>query len=177
MDRAGRCAGDVAIGRADARFDRRAAGLTAVRPMRSLDFNCDLGEGCGQGRGHRSAHQLGQHVSWRAHAGDEATMRAAIASCLAHGVAIGAHPYVRGSRTLRPARTRAGARRNPRAGGAAGGLARPACAEAGTRLHHVKPHGALYNLAARDAGVAAAIADAVRDPDAGLGLYGLANSN
>jgi UPF0271 protein len=47
---------------------------------------------------------------------------------------------------------------------------------AGGRLHHVKPHGALYNLAARDPRIAEAIAHAVRDFDGGLVLYGLANS-
>jgi UPF0271 protein len=47
---------------------------------------------------------------------------------------------------------------------------------AGGRLHHVKPHGALYNMAAKDAKLAAAIAGAVRDFDRGLVLYGLAGS-
>jgi 5-oxoprolinase (ATP-hydrolysing) subunit A len=46
--------------------------------------------------------------------------------------------------------------------------------ETGARVSHVKPHGALYNLAARDARVAAAIAQAVADVDANLWLYGLA---
>lgn len=43
-------------------------------------------------------------------------------------------------------------------------------------LHHVKPHGALYNLAAKDEAVAQAISEAVVDVDASLILYGLANS-
>jgi len=47
---------------------------------------------------------------------------------------------------------------------------------AGTRLRHVKPHGALYNMAARDAKLAEAIARAVRDFDPSLRLFGLANS-
>jgi UPF0271 protein len=46
----------------------------------------------------------------------------------------------------------------------------------GARLHHVKPHGALYNLSARDLGLAEAIAHAVRDADPELILYGLASS-
>ena len=44
------------------------------------------------------------------------------------------------------------------------------------KLHHVKPHGALYNMAAKDAGMAKAIAEAVRDFDDQLVLYGLSNS-
>src|SRR3982751_5111610 len=44
------------------------------------------------------------------------------------------------------------------------------------KLHHVKPHGALYNMAAKDAGIAKAIAEAVRDFDHKLIIYGLSNS-
>jgi UPF0271 protein len=44
------------------------------------------------------------------------------------------------------------------------------------KLHHVKPHGALYNMAAKDAGMAKAIAEAVRDFDHKLIIYGLSNS-
>ena len=44
------------------------------------------------------------------------------------------------------------------------------------KLNHVKPHGALYNMAARDAGIAKAIAEAVRDFDHNLMVYGLSNS-
>jgi UPF0271 protein len=45
------------------------------------------------------------------------------------------------------------------------------------KLHHVKPHGALYNMAAKDAVMAKAIAEAVRDFDDQLILYGLSNSS
>jgi UPF0271 protein len=44
------------------------------------------------------------------------------------------------------------------------------------KLHHVKPHGALYNMSANDAGIAKAIAEAVRDFDHKLIIYGLSNS-
>ncbi|HJU26620.1 MAG TPA: 5-oxoprolinase subunit PxpA, partial [Rhodanobacteraceae bacterium] len=47
---------------------------------------------------------------------------------------------------------------------------------AGTKLHHVKPHGALYNMSARDRALADAIARAVRDFDPSLILVGLAGS-
>jgi UPF0271 protein len=50
------------------------------------------------------------------------------------------------------------------------------CEAEGTRLGHVKPHGALYNQAARDAEMAAAIAEAVGSIDRDLVLYGLASS-
>jgi 5-oxoprolinase (ATP-hydrolysing) subunit A len=45
------------------------------------------------------------------------------------------------------------------------------------KLHHVKPHGALYNLSAKDPAIARAIARAVRDFDAELILYGLSGSH
>jgi UPF0271 protein len=45
------------------------------------------------------------------------------------------------------------------------------------KLHHVKPHGALYNMSAKDAVMAKAIAEAVRDFDDQLILYGLSNSS
>lgn len=48
--------------------------------------------------------------------------------------------------------------------------------EKGTVLHHVKPHGALYNMAAKDARIAGTIAQAVQDFNEGLILYGLSNS-
>src|SRR5699024_9468492 len=50
------------------------------------------------------------------------------------------------------------------------------CDVHGVELHHVKPHGALYNLAAKDEAVAKAIVDAVAAVDSSLILYGLANS-
>jgi len=56
-----------------------------------------------------------------------------------------------------------------------GALAGVAAVE-GVRLSHVKPHGALYNMAARDAGLADAIARAVRAVDASLVLFGLSGS-
>jgi UPF0271 protein len=50
------------------------------------------------------------------------------------------------------------------------------CEEAGTWLHHVKPHGALYNRAAKDPEVSKMICNAIRDADPSLILYGLSNS-
>lgn len=45
-----------------------------------------------------------------------------------------------------------------------------------TRIHHVKPHGALYNMAARDTAMSKAIAEAVKDFDEKLMIYGLSGS-
>ncbi len=143
--------------------------------MPSLDFNCDLGEGCGQDAA-IVPHISSASIACGAHAGDAATMRESVLLCLAHGVAIGAHPsfedrehFGRRELALPPAGIHALVTRQV-------AILANACAEAGARLHHVKPHGALYNLAARDRDVATAIADAVRESDLTLLLYGLANS-
>lgn len=140
-----------------------------------IDFNCDLGEG----GGHDAA--IAPHVSSASlacggHAGDGQTMATAIALCLRHGVAIGAHPSFED-------REHFGRRELPVAADAVHTLVQPqiarlaaACDAAGTRLRHVKPHGALYNLAARDAAIAAAVADAVAAIDRRLWLYAASGS-
>lgn len=110
------------------------------------------------------------------HAGDAASMRDTVALCLAHGVAIGAHPafedrehFGRRDMMLPPEVIAEIVTRQVAA------LAE-ACAAQGARLHHVKPHGALYNLSARNAAVADAIARAVHGFDPELILYGLSGS-
>ena len=143
--------------------------------MPHLDFNCDLGEGCGSDADIVPLISSAS-IACGAHAGDEATMRAAIRLCRDHGVAIGAHPSFEdrehfGRREL--ALDREGIARLVQSQ-----LARLAAiaAEEGTRIAHVKPHGALYNLAARDRGVADAIAAAIVAFDPSLMLYGLSGS-
>jgi UPF0271 protein len=143
--------------------------------MPHLEFNCDLGEGCGSDADIVPSISSAS-IACGAHAGDAGTMRAAIRLCRDHGVAIGAHPSFEdrehfGRREL--ALDREGIARLVQSQ-----LARLAAiaAEEGTRIAHVKPHGALYNLAARDRGVADAIAAAIVAFDPSLMLYGLSGS-
>jgi len=148
--------------------------------MPTVDINADLGESYG-------AWAMGDdeallaivssaNVACGFHAGDPATIRRTTLGAVRAGVAIGAHPSL-------PDLAGFGRRRmevTPEEVyelvlyqvAAVAGFARAA----GTVLHHVKAHGALYNMAATDRGVAAAIAGAVRDFDRGLMLYGLAGS-
>jgi len=110
------------------------------------------------------------------HAGSPLQMAEAVRLCLQHQVKIGAHPSYR---------DREGFGRRPQRCSAAEiyqlvldqleALAAIAQAQQ-ARLHHVKPHGALYNEAAVTPAVANVIAAAVRDFDSGLCLVGLANS-
>ena len=140
-----------------------------------IDFNCDLGEGCGDDAAIIPL-VTSASIACGGHAGDEATMRATLRLCREHGVAAGAHPgyddranFGRIDAALSPVQVEALVHEQ---------LATLAAIadEEGMRLAHVKPHGALYNLAARDAGVARAIADAVARFDPQLVLFGLAAS-
>jgi UPF0271 protein len=110
------------------------------------------------------------------HAGDFSTMQQTVALAQQHGVAIGAHvslPDLQGfgRRELRVTPGEAYAMTLYQIG-ALDAFARAA----GARVVHVKPHGALYNMAAKDAVLSAAIARAVRDFDSGMILVGLAGS-
>ena len=143
--------------------------------MPRLDFNCDLGEGCGSDAD-IVPFISSASVACGAHAGDEATMRATIRLCRDHRVAIGAHPSFDDREHF--GRRELALDRDEIARLVQSQLARLAtvAAQEGVRLAHVKPHGALYNLAARDRGTATAIASAVAAFDASLILYGLSGS-
>ena len=143
--------------------------------MPQLDFNCDLGEGCGSDAAIVPLISSAS-IACGGHAGDARTMRKTVALCLRHGVAIGAHPsfedraqFGRCELTLPPAAIHALVTRQIAA-------LTSVCAEAGATLRHVKPHGALYNLAARDRTIADAIASAIHALDPSLLLYGLSGS-
>lgn len=140
-----------------------------------LDFNCDLGEGCGSDAA-IIALISSANIACGFHAGDAASMRDTVALCRQHGVAIGAHPSLRdregfGRREVMvtPDTTYADTREQLDA------LAEIACAQ-GARVEHLKPHGALYNIAAREPVIAQAIARATRDFDRDMRLVGLSGS-
>jgi UPF0271 protein len=110
------------------------------------------------------------------HAGDPAVMRATVRLARSHGVAVGAHPglpdlvgFGRREMQVSPDEVEGMVLYQ------LGALQAVARAE-GVRLQHVKPHGALYNMAARDVSLADAIARAVRAFDPSLILFGLAGS-
>lgn len=124
----------------------------------AIDVNADLGEGPGEEPLY--ALVTSASIACGGHAGDAASMRRAIALCLARGVVPGAHPSY-------PDRERFGRvslRIEPTAlvGEVAEQIAALAgiAAESGAVLAHVKPHGALYNDAADDPGIAEAVARA-----------------
>ncbi|MFI5336963.1 MAG: 5-oxoprolinase subunit PxpA [Opitutales bacterium] len=143
--------------------------------MLRLDLNCDLGEGAGHDA-ELMPLVTSANIACGAHAGDEATMRATIVLAKRHGVAPGAHPgfadrenFGRKELSLSLEEIHALVLAQIHA------LQRLA-REAGTRVNFVKPHGALYNLAARNTLVADAVARAVYEADPRLTLFGLADS-
>ena len=145
-----------------------------------IDLNGDVGESFG-------AYEIGHdaalipiltsvNIACGFHAGDPGVMRATVALAREHGSAIGAHPGFPdlvgfGRREIKA---------TPRevedfVAYQIGALAAIAAAQ-GVRLAHVKPHGALYNMAARDVELADAVARAIAAVDPALKLFGLPGS-
>ncbi|AJY74126.1 5-oxoprolinase subunit PxpA [Paenibacillus beijingensis] len=148
--------------------------------MHTVDLNCDLGESFGAYRMGRDEEIVplvtSVNIACGFHAGDPGTMRRTVKLAIAHHTAIGAHPGL-------PDLSGFGRRNmdiSPQEAydivvyqiGALDGFVR---SEGGV-MRHVKPHGALYNMAARDTALAEAIAEAVYRVNPGLILFGLSGS-
>lgn len=146
----------------------------------AVDLNCDMGESFG-------AYVLGNdeailetitsaNIACGFHAGDPSTMRKTVRMAMDKGVGIGAHPGLQdlagfGRREMAISTEEAFDLVVYQIGALAGFVK----AEGG-RLQHVKPHGALYNMAAVNRELADAIAEAVYKVDSELILFGLAGS-
>ena len=149
--------------------------------MNAIDLNCDMGESFGSWRmGNDAAimdHVSSVNIACGFHAGDPGTMRRTIKLALDKGLAVGAHPsypdlegFGRREMMLSPEEIYDTVLYQVAA-------SKGVCESLGGKLHHVKPHGALYNRAAKDKSAAAAIAKAVRSIDDKLILYGLSGSS
>lgn len=110
------------------------------------------------------------------HAGDADTMREAVALARAHNVVIGAHPSFPDREHFGRREMRLSAEDLHECIVAQVRSLAVVAASAGVRLRHVKPHGALYNMAARDEELAEAVVAAVRSVDPSLSVFGLAGS-
>ncbi len=147
--------------------------------MKSIDLNCDMGESYGAWKMGADAEVMpfisSANIACGFHGGDPATIRKTVRLAVDHGVAIGAHPSLPdlqgfGRRVMKI---------TPQdmydlvvyQAGAVEAFARAA----GSLLHHVKCHGALYNMAANDEALSDAMARAARDLG-GVMLYALSNS-
>lgn len=145
-----------------------------------VDINADIGESFGA---YTIGHDAGllrsitsANIAAGFHAGDPSVLRGTIRLAQAHGVAIGAHPGFPdlvgfGRRELNVTPQEAEDLVLYQIAAVAG-----VAAAEGVKIQHVKPHGALFNMAVRDAGLSLAIARAVAAFDASLMLFGLPGS-
>lgn len=148
--------------------------------MHHIDLNCDLGESFGAYQKGKDEQVLefvtSANIACGFHAGDPGTMRKTVQLAMDKHVAIGAHPgfpdLVGFGRRLLDASAQEVYDMTVYQIGALYGFVK---AEGG-QLHHVKPHGALYNVAAKRLEIATAIARAVYDVFPELILYGLSGS-
>ena len=148
--------------------------------MPFLDLNCDLGESFG-------AYTIGSdeaiipyitsaNIACGYHAGDPTVMHRSVALCRKYGVQVGAHPglpdlmgFGRRKMQISPAEAADCVAYQI-------GALQAFCQAEGVPLHHVKPHGALYNMAARDRALADAICQAVQKSAPGAILLALSGS-
>ena len=148
--------------------------LHLVMPA-AIDLNCDMGEGF-PFDATIMPFISSANIACGAHAGNYGTMQETVALALKHGVAIGAHPGYADPENFGRKELNLKASDITSLVASQINLMQEVCKAAGAKLRHVKPHGALYNLAARDRSVADAISRAVLQTDPDLLLYGLASS-
>jgi UPF0271 protein len=143
--------------------------------LRKIDLNCDMGEGF-------TTDALimplisSANIASGYHAGGGELMHETIRLAIQHGVVIGAHPSFDDKEGFGRREMLLSSDEVYQIVLDQLNIIRKAAAEEGTNLHHVKPHGALYNMAAKDAKIADAISRAIKENDASLILYGLPNS-
>jgi len=149
-----------------------------VSEGRYIDLNCDMGEGM-------ASDEIifpfisSANIACGGHAGDKDTMRRTVELAIRHGVAIGAHPsYPDPADFGRVDLLGSGVTLEDLPGIIYTQLdaLQEVCRSFGVRLRHVKPHGALYNRAARDPAVSEVLCRAVLEFDGSLIFYGLSGS-
>ncbi|MCR4818157.1 MAG: 5-oxoprolinase subunit PxpA [Fretibacterium sp.] len=145
-----------------------------------VDLNSDLGESFGAWKMGQDADVLtfvsSANVACGFHAGDPLVMKKTVEAAVKAGVAVGAHPgypdltgFGRRGMVCSPDELYTDTLYQI-------GALKAFCEAAGTKLQHVKPHGAMYNSAAKKIEEAMALAQAVKDSGSGIILMGLAGS-
>ena len=148
---------------------------------KKIDLNCDMGESFGAWQMGNDAALMDYvssvNIACGFHAGDATVIRKTIETAMKKGVSVGAHPsfpdlqgFGRREMKLSPEEVFDIVLYQIAA-------VKGICESKGIKLHHVKPHGALYNQAAREPELAAAVAKAVKSLDKNLILYGLSGSH
>jgi UPF0271 protein len=143
--------------------------------INQVDLNCDMGEGIGNDAA-IMPYITSANIACGFHAGNGNTIRQTIDLALQHNVHIGAHPSFRDKANF--GRTEMDLPLDKVYAIVIEQIIKIdlIAKEKGTTLHHVKPHGALYNMAAREAKLARTIVQAVKDFREDLVLYGLSGS-
>lgn len=148
--------------------------------MAAIDLNCDLGESFG-------IYKIGMdqevipyitsaNIACGYHAGDPLVMEKTVSLCRMYGVRVGAHPgfpdrmgFGRRDMSITPEEAKAYVLYQV-------GALKEFCKAQGIPLHHIKLHGALYNMAARDYGLASAVCRALADAEPSVILFALCGS-
>ena len=148
--------------------------------MFTVDINCDMGESFGAWTIGRDAELMDYvssvNVACGFHAGDASVIRQTIETAIAKNLAVGAHPSFPDLQGFGRREMNLSAKEVFDIVLYQVAALKGICEASGGKLHHVKPHGALYNQAAKNKSTAKAIAEAVRAIDANLIFYGLTNS-
>src|SRR6201984_3533435 len=136
----------------------------------SVDLNADLGEGSGNDS---KLFELisSANIATGFHAGDSDTMHAAISKAKKHAVAVGAHPSFFDRESFGRRELTIPVEEVFDAVAYQLGIFQAIASALDVQPNHVKPHGALYNMAVRDANLADAIARAVESIDPKLILF------
>ena len=135
-----------------------------------VDLNSDLGEGAGHDA---ELFELisSANIATGFHAGDSDTMHAAVCAAKEHGVAVGAHPSFFDRENFGRKELKVSNEEVFDAVAYQLGIFQAVASAVGMRPNHVKPHGALYNMAVRDKKLADAIARAITSVDPKLILF------
>lgn len=145
-----------------------------------IDFNSDLGEGVGTNPEQSDTQMLdivtSANIACAGHAGDVDIMLATLRNAERENVVVGAHPGYADKANFGRAHISMSLAEIERLISEQVGLLIGMAALAGTRVHYVKPHGALANLAAADHGVASAIVRAVRAISVDLAILAISGT-
>ena len=143
--------------------------------MLHFDLNCDMGEGIGNDE-LIMPHITSANIACGYHAGDEETMKQTILLAKKYNINIGAHPSFLDKENFGRTEIKISPEQVYDLVSNQIKILQKISTDNNAVLHHVKPHGALYNMASKDKALAKATADAVKVCNKNLILFGLSNS-
>ena len=150
--------------------------------MLSIDLNCDMGESTDLWKYNiekdfellKSVSSI--NIACGYHAGDATTMKILIEEAIKQNVAVGAHPSFPDKQNFGRTNMQLSRERISEIVHEQINILNNIIKAHNKKLHHVKPHGALYNMAAKDRNIADAICEAIKNFDDEIILYGLSGS-